>query len=131
MAKNTTKKASKATTTKSTKGRKLSLRSLRSSETPVNERVQGLASLTNSVLKDEKSFDTAIQLLTDTTQPSPVRLAALQSLQAASFSVLTFQAHQPEYIAALRKVMDDADPELRQRVLGILSADKDRVAQKR
>lgn len=110
---------------------KIGLRALSSSETPVKQRVKAMAALTNTVRKDGKSFGTAIKLLTDVNQPSAVRLASLQTLQAASFSVLSFEEHQPEYIAALHQVMDDADLELRQRVLGILSAQKDAKAQKR
>jgi HEAT repeat protein len=110
---------------------KIGLRALASSETPVKQRVQAMASLANSVRKDEKSFGTAIKLLTDVSQPSAVRLAALQALQAASFSVLSFEEHQPDYLAALHKVMDDPDLELRQRTLGILSRRKDPKAQKR
>jgi hypothetical protein len=130
VAKSAASKSAKRTSKAATLP-KLGLRALASNETPVKQRVQGLASLTSSVRKDEKSFQVAIHLLTDTTQPSAVRLAALQALQAASFSVLSFEESQPEYTAGLRQVIDDPDLELRQRVLGILSAQKDPKVQKR
>ena len=60
-----------------------------------------------------------------------MRLAALQALQAASFSVVAFESCRGDYIATLREVADDPDPELRQRVLGILAREKDGFAQKK
>ena len=60
-----------------------------------------------------------------------VRLAALQALQAASFSVLAFEGCRGDYIATLRQVAEDPDPELRQRVLGMLMREKDGFAQKK
>lgn len=133
--KKTTKPGAKGAAKSSSKRAKLpakmSLRALASSETPVKQRVEAMASLASSLTEDEKSVGTAIKLLTDASQPSAVRLAALQALQAASFSVLSFEEHRPGYIAALHQVMEDAVPELRQRVLGILSRQKDPKAQKR
>lgn len=98
-------------------------------ETPVEERVRALLTLTNSLAQDEKSFRTAIELLKDEKQPSKVRLAALQTLQAASFRVVEFEPRQADYRAALHELMTDSDPEMRQRVLGILSREKDPNAQ--
>ena len=60
-----------------------------------------------------------------------MRLAALASLQAASFSVVAFESCRSDFTATLRAVMDDPDAELRQRVLGILMREKDGAAQKR
>jgi hypothetical protein len=60
-----------------------------------------------------------------------VRFAALESLQAATFSVDAFAPYRGDYIATLRKVADDPDPELRQRVLGLLAREKDGFAQKK
>ena len=72
-----------------------------------------------------------LKVLRDGNEPIKVRLAALQALQAASFSVLAFEACRGDYIATLREVADDPDPELRQRVLGILTREKDGSAQKK
>jgi HEAT repeat protein len=55
----------------------------------------------------------------------------LQSLQAASFSVVLFESCRSDYIATLREVAEDPDAELRQRVLGILAREKDGFAQKK
>ena len=42
-----------------------------------------------------------------------------------------FESCRGDYIATLRKVADDPDPELRQRVLGLLAREKDGFAQKK
>ena len=44
-----------------------------------------------------------------------------------AFSVVAFESCRGDYIATLRKVADDPDPELRQRVLGILAAREGRL----
>jgi hypothetical protein len=74
----------------------------------------------------EETLDT----LRDTAQPATVRLEALQAVQAASFAAPDFEAVRPEYIAILREVARDPDPELRQRTLGILAREHDGFAQK-
>ena len=73
----------------------------------------------------------ATNVLRDQKQPIKVRLAALQSLQAATFSVIEFEPYREDYFATLRELVDDPDPELRQRVLGILAREKDGYVQKR
>jgi len=72
-----------------------------------------------------------LSVLRDQSQPIEVRLAALQSLQAASFSVVVFESCRSDYIATLRKVATDPDLEMRQRVLGILAREKDGFAQRK
>ena len=72
-----------------------------------------------------------LKVLRDADEPVKVRLAALQALQAASFSVLAFEGCRGDYIATLRQVAEDPDPELRQRVLGMLMREKDGFAQKK
>lgn len=72
-----------------------------------------------------------LQILRDSSEPIDARLTALSALQAASFSVIAFEDLRGDYLAALRAVADDPDPELRQRVLGILAREKDGFAQKK
>lgn len=72
-----------------------------------------------------------LSVLRDQAQPIEVRLAALQSLQAATFSVVAFESCRSDYIATLRKVATDPDLEMRQRVLGILAREKDGFAQRK
>lgn len=80
---------------------------------------------------DDSELASLMAVLTDKTAPIRVRLAALQSLGAARFASPAFASNQGDYIAALRKVVDDPDHELRQRVLGILAREKDGYAQNR
>ena len=72
-----------------------------------------------------------LNVLRNEDEPVKVRLAALQALQAASFSVVAFESCRGDYIATLREVAEDPDPELRQRVLGMLAREKDGFAQKK
>jgi hypothetical protein len=83
------------------------------------------------VCESDKDLQAMLNVLGNKDEPIEVRLAALQALQAASFSVVAFEPCRGDYLATLRKVVDDPDPELRQRVLGILMREKDGFAQKK
>jgi hypothetical protein len=72
-----------------------------------------------------------LKVLRDTSEPIEVRMAALQSLGAAAFSVPDFDSVRPDYIAALREVSTDSHEQLRRRALGILMRNKDGFAQKK
>jgi len=72
-----------------------------------------------------------LNILRNKDEPIAVRLGALESLQAASFSVDTFAPYRGDYLATLRKIVDDPDPELRQRVLGLLMREHDGSAQEK
>lgn len=97
----------------------------------VEDRVAALVEAPLSVCESDADLQTTLGLLRDRDQPVEVRLAALQALQAASFSVITFESCRSDYIATLREVAGDPDPELRQRVLGILAREHDGFAQKK
>jgi HEAT repeat protein len=84
-----------------------------------------------AVCESDKDLQAILNVLRDKAEPVEVRLAALQSLQAASFSVIAFEPCRGEYTATLREVADDPDPEIRQRVLGTLAREKDGFAQKK
>jgi hypothetical protein len=96
----------------------------------VKERVQAMAEVPLAICENDKDLQSMLNVLRNQDEPIEVRLAALQSLQAASFSVVAFESCRSDYIAALRKVATDPDPELRQRVLGILAREKDGYAAK-
>jgi HEAT repeat protein len=102
-----------------------------SARRPVRERTAAAAVAPLAVCESEKDFQAMLKLLRDGKEPVKVRLAALQALQAASFSVLAFEGCRGDYIATLRQVAEDPDPELRQRVLGMLMREKDGFAQKK
>jgi hypothetical protein len=92
------------------------------------ERVAAIAQTPNAIIKSA-NLRAMLTVLRDRLEPIEVRLAALQALQAASFAVVAFAPSRDKYIAALREVATDHDPELRQRVLGILSRENDGFAQ--
>ena len=102
-------------------------RSRRAREYSVKERTAAAAETPLAVCENEKNMQAMLTVLRNTDEPVKVRLAALQSLQAASFSVLAFEACRGDYIATLRKIADDPDPELRQRVLGTSGAREGRL----
>jgi hypothetical protein len=124
--------------TKSAKKRKAAAKSSRSmistatsAKKSVKQRVAAIAQVPLAVCESGKDLQAMLKVLLNTDEPVEVRLAALQSLQAASFSVVAFEACRGDYLASLRKVVDDPNAELRQRVLGILMREKDGFAQKR
>jgi hypothetical protein len=102
-----------------------------SSRKSVKERVAAMTEISTAVCGDDENLQAMLNVLRDQNEPIEVRLAALQSLQAASFSVIAFESCRGDYIATLREVAEDPDPELRQRVLGILAREKDGYAQKK
>lgn len=100
----------------------------RSSSAAMQDRITAITELP---LQNEEALDTLLEVLRDAGEPVEVRLVALQALGAARFSMLSFEACRGDYLEALRQVAQDPDPELRQRVLGILAREKDRFAQER
>jgi hypothetical protein len=101
------------------------------SQGSVKARVKAAAEAPLAVCESDKDLQAMLKVLRNKDEPVKVRLAALQALQAASFSVLAFESARSDYIAALRAVADDPDMELRQRVLGLLAREKDGYAQKK
>jgi hypothetical protein len=98
---------------------------------PVRQRVTAIAKAKVAVGQDDKKLQAMLNVLRDSSQPTRVRLAALQALQVASFASAQFGSYRGEYLAALRAVAADADGEIRQRVLGLLAREKDGFAQQR
>jgi len=93
-----------------------------------------VAAITKSPLEacdSDDKLQSMLKVLRDTAEPIDVRLATLQALQAAAFSVVAFESCRGDYMATLRAVAEDADPELRQRVLGLLAREKDGFAQQK
>ena len=97
----------------------------------VPERVAALAQVPLAVSDPNLDLEAIIKVLGDVDEPTEVRTAALESLQAASFSVAAFESNRGDYRATLRKVAQDQDPDLRQRALGVLARQKDGFAQKK
>ena len=95
------------------------------------ERAKAFVEAPLATIQSDANMQASLDVLRDREQPIKVRLAALQSLQAASFSVIEFEPYREDYLATLRELVDDPDEELRQRVLGILSRENDGYTQKR
>ena len=95
------------------------------------ERAKAFLEAPLATIQSDDTLQASLDVLRDRKQPIKVRLAALQSLQAATFAVIEFEPHREEYFATLRELVDDPDEELRQRVLGILAREKDGYVQKR
>jgi hypothetical protein len=137
----TQRKAAKTTkkTTKSAKkrgsGAKRSFRGAMAIATndrkPVAQRVAAITEAPLAVCQSDQDLQAMLKVLANKGEPIAVRLATLQALQAASFSVVEFESCRGDYLATLRKVAQDPDSELRQRVLGILMREKDGFAQKK
>ena len=98
---------------------------------PVRKRVAAMAQAPLAVCESDKDLQAMLNVLRNEDEPVKVRLAALQSLGAAAFSVIAFESCRGDYLAALRKVATDPNPELRQRVLGLLMREKDGFAQRK
>src|ERR1700704_950019 len=98
---------------------------------PVRKRVAAMAQAPLAVCESDKDLQAMLNVLRNEDEPVKVRLAALQSLGAAAFSVIAFESCRGDYLAALRKVATDPKPELRQRVLGLLMREKDGFAQRK
>jgi HEAT repeat protein len=103
----------------------------RDREADVGLRVAAVHALDIEVSQRQDMIDLMIGLLGDDAEPPAVRLAALQVLQQSTFSAATFNPKRPEYLAALRTVIDDQDASLREQALEILAQEKEEYAQRR
>jgi hypothetical protein len=102
-----------------------------SADKSVKQRVAAMTAAPLAVNDSDRNLQAMLKVLGNRSEPIAVRLAALQSLGAAAFSVRSFASCRPDYIATLRKIADDPDEELRQRVLGILMRESDGYAEKK
>jgi hypothetical protein len=98
---------------------------------PTKQRIAALTTLPLAEGKDRGQLESLLKLLRDRNEAIDVRLTALQSLGAARFASPAFPSIQGRYLSTLRQVAEDPNPELRQRVLGILAREKDGFAQQK
>lgn len=131
----TTRKISKKPVSKPKAAPKRSLRAAMSiavsEKKPDAARISALAEVPLAVCKSDKDLQAMLALMRNSAESPKVRLAAMQSIQAASFSVIAFESCRGDFTAALRAVATDADPEIRQRALGLLAREQDGYAQKK
>jgi HEAT repeat protein len=104
---------------------------IRDREEDAELRAAAVHAIDDEVGKRDDLIDMMIGLLRDSTEPVVMRLAALRVLQQSSFRAAIFNPKRPEYLAALRAVIDDQDSSLREQALEILAQDKDEYAQRR
>ena len=78
---------------------------------------------------DRRGLRSMLTILKDEKEPEAVRLGALRSLQAASFSVVAFESLSGAYVDALHKIATDPDEKIREEALGLLARQKDSFAQ--
>ena len=76
------------------------------------ERAKAFVEAPLATIQSDQNLQASLNVLRDREQPIKVRLAALQSLQAASFSVIEFEPHREDYLATLREICDDPDADL-------------------
>jgi hypothetical protein len=94
-------------------------------------RVTALAQSPLAVCESDNNLQSVLRLVRDTDEPAEVRLAAMDTLATAAFSVVAFEPCHNDYIAALRDVSQDPDPKIRESALGLLVGEKDAYAQKK
>lgn len=110
-------------------GYKASARVALRTDGATNARILAFNRLGSAACDDAAVFERTVAVVRDTSEPLAIRLAALAALQSASFSAVSFGASRPTFMAMLRAVAKDEEPELRQRALGILSREGDGRAQ--
>lgn len=130
-SKATRSKAAKKAATPMRRSARQALTFAMNEDKPVKQRVAAMMEAPLAACESDAQMKSMLDVLTNQEEKIEVRLAALQSLQAASFSVIEFESCRADYIAALRKLVNDPDEELRSRVLGILMREKDGFAQKK
>ena len=94
-------------------------------------RASALRAIGRDMGNREESIDTLLDLLKDQTQPREVRLGALKVLQMLAFISPLFLSKRPEFLAALRSIVEDADAAVRQAVIEVLALEKDEYVQRR
>lgn len=130
-----TKKAAKSTKravkTPARRSPRAALQVVTSSKQTAKQRVDALGDVAQGICENDENFQKLLNILRDQKEPIKVRLATLQTLQGASFSVIAFESCLGDYMATLRELVEDPNDELRQRVLGILAREKDAYVQQR
>lgn len=93
--------------------------------------VAALGELGWTIASDRTRYRAVLAIATDGAQPTSVRNAALSAAHSVTFDAQHFPALRPDYLRALRRLGEDADPELRQRALGMLMREGDATTEQR
>lgn len=95
------------------------------------ERVAAFAEAPLAVCEKDEHLQATLAVVRNQQEPVEVRLAAMESLAAAAFSVISFEPCRNDYIATLREVATDPNQQIRATALGALAGEKDAFAQKK
>ena len=95
------------------------------------DRVAAFAEAPLAVCESDENLQATLAVVRNQKEPVEVRLAAMDSLAAAAFSVIAFEPCRNDYIATLREVAQDPNPQIRETALGALAGEKDGFAQKK
>jgi hypothetical protein len=96
-------------------------------------RLAALHVISLEVFERPDLLDRVLDVYRDPHAPRELRLEALSVLEQSGFLAVGGAAMRPEYLNALRGVVDDddPDPEVRRRTLGVLAKQKDEYAERR
>jgi len=123
------KSVKKNTATKGSRRRAVSVAT--SARGTVKQRVAAMAQASLAVCESDKNLQAMLKVLRNKDEPVQVRLAAMDSLATAAFSVIAFEPCRKDYIATLREVAQDPNADIRESALGLLAGQKDGFAQKK
>jgi hypothetical protein len=129
------KAAKNAKSTKKNAAPKRSLRGAMSVATSarrtVKQRVAAMTEAPLAVYESDKHLQAMLDVVRNKDEPAKVRLAAIDTLATAAFSVIAFEPCRKDYIATLREVSQDPNGDIRQSALDLLAGQKDGFAQKK
>ena len=80
---------------------------------------------------DDGKIKSLIDALTNTATPTKAKLAAMQDLNVVSNFSPVLSTRMPDYVNAMRGLLDDPDPEVKQQAFLSLTAMKDEIAQQK
>ncbi|HEX8635315.1 MAG TPA: HEAT repeat domain-containing protein [Pyrinomonadaceae bacterium] len=104
---------------------------VRNKDEDLELRISALDGVSSEVGEHHVLIDVTLALLADQSEPPLLRRAAFRVLQQSSFRTILFQPRRPEYLAVLRGVVTDADPQLRLLAIETLAVEKDGEVQTR
>lgn len=96
-----------------------------------NPRVAEAKAIASGARSDPEKLEKLFAIIRNPSEPIEARHSALTSLRALRFNSVVLDELRAAYLDALRDVIDDPDPDLRDEVLEILSKEKDEYAQRR
>lgn len=94
---------------------------LRDKSQPVQTRLEAMAHLGLPVAGFDETVEALLAIVEDSADDGTIRFAALRILGSAAFQVVRFRPHEQAYQRALRNLVDDAEPRLRDVAVEILA----------